>query len=64
MASLGDGAGHLSSTSLVLREGASIASGVGRDRIGPRTPQAIKEEISRNSTILAEPGWDSVTSPY
>jgi hypothetical protein len=48
MASLGDGAGHLSSTSLVLREGASIASGVGRDRIGPRTPQAIKEEISRN----------------
>jgi hypothetical protein len=64
MASSGDGAGHLSSTSLVLREGTSTASGDGRNRKGPRTPQAIKEEITGNSTILAEPGWKSVPSPY
>jgi hypothetical protein len=64
MASLGDGAGHLSSTSLVLREGTSIVLGVGRDRKGSRTPQAIKEEITGNSAILAEPGWKSVPSPY
>jgi hypothetical protein len=64
MASSRDGAGHLSSTSLVLREGTSTASGDGRDRRRPRTPQAIKEQITRNSAILAEPGWESVPSPY
>jgi hypothetical protein len=64
MASSEDGVGHLSSTSLVFGEGTSIASGDGRDKKGPRTPQAVQEEITRNSTILAEPGWDSVPSPY
>jgi hypothetical protein len=64
MASSRDGAGHLSSTSLVLREGTSTASGDGRDRRRPRTPQAIKEQITRNSAILTEPGWESVTSLY
>jgi hypothetical protein len=64
MASSGDGAGHLSSTSLVMREGTSIASGDGRDRRGPRIPQAIKEQITGNSAILAKPGWESVPSPY
>jgi hypothetical protein len=56
--------GHLSSTSLVFREGTSTASGDRRDRKGPRTPQTVKEEITGNSAILAEPGWDSVPSPY
>jgi hypothetical protein len=64
VASSGDGAGHLSSTSLVLREGTSTALGDGRDRKGPRTPQAIKEEITGNSAILTEPGWESVPLPY
>jgi hypothetical protein len=63
MASSGDGVGHLSSTSLVFREGTSTPSKNGCDRKGLRTPQAVKEEITRNSRILAEPGWDSVTSP-
>jgi hypothetical protein len=54
MASSGDGAGHLSSTSLVLREGTSSASGDGRDRRGPRTPQAINEQITGNTVILVE----------
>jgi hypothetical protein len=56
--------GHLSSTSLVFGEGTSTASGDGRDRKGPRTSQAVKEEIIGNSAILAEPGWDSVPSLY
>jgi hypothetical protein len=64
MASSGDGAGHLSSTSLVMREGTSTASGDGRDRRGPRTPLAIKEEITGNLAILAEPGWKSIPSSY
>jgi hypothetical protein len=64
MASLGDGVGHLSSTSLVFREGTSTASGDGRDKKGPHILQAIKEEITGNSTILAKPGWDSIPSPY
>jgi hypothetical protein len=64
MASLEDGVGHLSSTSLVLREGTSTASGDGRDRRGPRTPQAIKEQITGNLAILAEHGWKSVPSLY
>jgi hypothetical protein len=67
MASSGDGVpgvGHLSSTSLVFGEGTSTPSRNGRDRKGLRTPQAVKEEITRNSRILTEPGWDSVTSPY
>jgi hypothetical protein len=55
--------GHLSSTSLVFGEGTSTPSRDGRDRKGLRTPQAVKEEITGNSRILAEPGWDSVTSP-
>jgi hypothetical protein len=63
MASLGDGVGHLSSTSLVFGEGTSTPSRDGCDRKGLRTPQAVKEEITRNSRIIAEPGWDSVTSP-
>jgi hypothetical protein len=62
MASSGDGVGHLSSTSLVFGEGTSIPSRDGRDRKGLRTPQAVKEEITGNSRILAKPGWDSVTS--
>jgi hypothetical protein len=49
---------------LVLREGTSTASGDGRDRRGPRTLQAIKDQTSRNSTILAKPGWECVPSPY
>jgi hypothetical protein len=64
MASLGDGAGHLSSTSLVLKEGTSTASGDGRNRRGPRTLQAIKEEITRNLAILVELGWESIPSSY
>jgi hypothetical protein len=54
MASLGDGVGHLSFTSLVLREGTSTTSEDGRNRKGPRTPQAVKEEITGNSAILDE----------
>jgi hypothetical protein len=64
MASLRDGVGHLSSSNLVLREGTSIASGDGRDRRGPQTLQAINEKIIGNSTILTEPGWESIPSPY
>jgi hypothetical protein len=64
MVSSGDGAGHLNSISLVLREGTSTALEDGRDRRGSRTPQAIKEQITRNSIILAELGWESVPSPY
>jgi hypothetical protein len=64
MASSGDGAGHLSSTSLVLREGTSSASKDGCDRRGPQTPQAINEQITGNTTILAEVGWESIPSPY
>jgi hypothetical protein len=63
MASSGDGVGHLRSTSLVFGEGTSTPSKDGRDRKGLRTPQAVKEEITGNSRILAEPGWDSITSP-
>jgi hypothetical protein len=63
MASSGVGVGHLSSTSLVFGEETSTPSRNGRDRKGLRTPQAVKEEITGNSRILAEPGWDSVTSP-
>jgi hypothetical protein len=63
MASSRDGVGHLSSTSLVFGEETSTPSRDGRDRKGLRTPQAVKEEITGNSRILAEHGWDSVTSP-
>jgi hypothetical protein len=63
MASSGDGVGHLSCTSLVFREGTSTPSRNGRDKKGLRTPQAVKQEITGNSRILAEPGWDSVTTP-
>jgi hypothetical protein len=63
MASSGDGVGHLSSICLVFGEGTSTPSRDGRDRKGLRTPQAVKEEITGNSRILVEPGWDSVTSP-
>jgi hypothetical protein len=61
--SSGDGVGHLSSTSLVFREGTSTPSRNGRDKKGLWTPQAVKKEITGNSRIIAEPGWDSVTSP-
>jgi hypothetical protein len=44
-------------------EGTSTPSRDGRDRKGLRTPQAVKKEITGNSRILVEPGWDSVTSP-
>jgi hypothetical protein len=64
MASSGDGADHLSSTSLVLREGTSTASGDGRDRRGPRTPQALNEQITKTTTILAEVGCESVILLY
>ena len=64
MASLRDGTGHLSSTSLVLKERTSSASRDGRDRKGPRIPQAIKEEITGNLVILAEHGWKSFPLPY
>jgi hypothetical protein len=63
MTSSGDGVGYLSSTSLVFGEGTSTPSRDGRDRKGLRTPQVVKEEITGNSRILVEPGWDSVTSP-
>jgi hypothetical protein len=63
MASSGDGVGHLSCTSLVFGEGTSTPSRNGRDKKGLRTPQAVKQEITGNSRILAEPGWDSVTTP-
>jgi hypothetical protein len=63
MASSGDGVGHLSCTSLVFGERTSTPSKNGCDRKELRTPQAVKEEITGNSRILAEPGWDSVTSP-
>ena len=60
MASLGDGVGHLRSTSLVSKEGEgnSTPSRDGYDRKGLRTPQAVKEDITRDSRIIAEPGWD------
>jgi hypothetical protein len=61
---LGDGVGHLSSTSLVFGEGTSTPSGDGCNRKGLQTPQAVKEEITGNSRILTEPGWDSLPSPY
>jgi hypothetical protein len=64
MASSGDGVGHLSSTSLVFGEGTSTPSRDGRDRKGLQTPQAVKEEITGNSRILVEPGWDSITLTY
>ena len=64
MASLGDGASHLSSTNLVLREGTSIASRDGHNRRRPQTLQIIKEQITRNSTILIEHRWKTVPSPY
>jgi hypothetical protein len=48
--------GHLSSISLVFGEGTSTPSRNGRDKKGLRTPQAIKEEITGNSRIIAEPG--------
>jgi hypothetical protein len=63
MASSGDGVGHLNCTSLVFGEGTSTPSRNGRDKKGLWTPQAIKQEITRNSRILAELGWDSVTTP-
>jgi hypothetical protein len=63
MASSGDGVGHLSYTSLVFGEGTSTPSRNGRDKKGLRTPQAVKQEIIGNSRILAEPGWNSITSP-
>jgi hypothetical protein len=63
MASSGDGVGYLSSTSLVFGEGTSTPLRNGRDKKGLWTPQAVKEEITGNSRIIAEPGWDSVTSP-
>jgi hypothetical protein len=63
MASSGDAVGHLSSTSLVFGEGTSTPSRDGREKKGLWTPQAVKEEITGNSRILVEPGWDSVTSP-
>jgi hypothetical protein len=47
---------------LVFGEGTSTPSRDGRDRKGLRTPQAVKEEITGNSRILAESGWDSITS--
>jgi hypothetical protein len=62
MASSGDGVGHLSSTSLVFGERTSTPSRDGRNRKGLQTPQAVKEEITGNSRILAELRWDSVTS--
>jgi hypothetical protein len=63
MASSGDGVGHLSCTSLVFGKGTSTPSRNGRNKKGLRTPQAVKKEITGNSRILVEPGWDSVTSP-
>jgi hypothetical protein len=63
MASSEDGVGHLSCTSLVFGEGTSTPSRNGRDKKGLRTSQAVKEEITGNSRIIVEPGWDSVTSP-
>ena len=64
MASSKDGVGHLSSISLVLREGTSTISENGCDRRGPRTLKAINEQITGNTTILAEVGWKSVPWPY
>jgi hypothetical protein len=55
--------GQLSLTSLVFGEGTSTPSRNGRDKKGLRTRQAVKEEITGISRIIAEPGWDSVTSP-
>jgi hypothetical protein len=63
MASSGDGVGQLSSASLVFAEGTSTPSRNGRDKKGLRTPQAVKEEITGHSRIIAEPGWDSVILP-
>jgi hypothetical protein len=48
---------------LVFGEGTSTPSRNGRDKKGLRTPQVVKEEITGTSRIIAEPGWDSVTSP-
>ena len=64
MASLEDGVGHLRSISLVLWEGISTPSRDGRDRKRFQTSQAIKEDITENSRIIAEPGWDSVILSY
>src|SRR5450759_4538578 len=66
MASSGDGAVHLRSTSLVSWEGdgTSSPSRDGRDRKKLKTPQAVKEDITGDSRIIAEQGWDSEPSPY
>ena len=66
MASSGDGVGHLRSTSLVSWEGEgnSTPSRDGRDRKGLRTPQVVKEDITGDSRIIAEPGWDTKPLPY
>ena len=55
---------HLKSTSLVSWEGTSSLSRDGSDRKGLQIPQAVKEEITRNSSIITEVGWDSETLPY
>ena len=64
MASSRDGAGHLSFTNLVLRKGTSIAIGDGRAKKETQTLQVLKKQIIENTTILAEDGWESITSPY
>ena len=66
MASLGDGVGHLRSTSLVSWEGEenSTPSRDGRDRKGLWTLQIIKEDITGDSRIIVEHGWDTEPLPY
>ena len=56
--------GHLRSTSLVSWEGTSNPSRDGYNKKGLRIPQVIKEEITRNSRIIAKSGWDSITLLY
>ena len=54
MASLEDGAGHFSSTSLVRRGMASTQAGDGPIGKGSGTQHALNVQITENKTILTE----------
>jgi hypothetical protein len=64
MASLGDGVGYLSSTSLVLRVVTSTTAGDGPVGKGTWTSQVPNARITENKVILAKDEWKSVTLQY
>jgi hypothetical protein len=57
MASLGDGVGYLSSTSLVLRVVTSTTAGDGPVGKGTWTSQVPNARITENKVILAKDEW-------